>query len=77
MERTEDILAALARLRPGTTLCPGRLARDLGTTLAQLRPELGRLALAGRIAIWQRGRPAAWTSLRGPFRVAPVPARQP
>lgn len=77
MERTEQILAALARLRPGTTLCPGRLARDLGTTLAQLRPELGRLALAGRLAVWQRGQPAAWTGLRGPFRLGPSPAHHP
>lgn len=71
MNRAEQILQVMARLRPGTTICPGKLARDLGTTLAQLRPELGRLAETGLLSVWQRGRPAAWTGLRGPFRVGP------
>lgn len=69
MDRAQEILEVVARLRPGTTLCPGMLARELGTTLVQLRPELGRLVEAGQVMVWQRGRPVAWSGLRGPFRV--------
>ena len=38
------VLAALAGLRPGTSCCPGTLARRLGTTSAALRPILAPLA---------------------------------
>ena len=71
MVRLEAILAELAALRPGATLCPGELARRLGSTQAQLRPLLQTLADAGRIAITQRGAPADLRTLRGPYRVAP------
>jgi DNA-binding FadR family transcriptional regulator len=65
----DRILAELARLKPGTTLCPGELARRLGTTLRALRSTYAALAAAGRIAVTQRGRPADLATLRGPFRV--------
>jgi hypothetical protein len=64
------VLARLARLPPGATTCPGRVARDVGRRLAELRPLLAALAAEGRLAVYQRGRPAALAGLRGPFRVA-------
>ncbi|MFZ9839926.1 MAG: DUF3253 domain-containing protein [Opitutaceae bacterium] len=64
------MLAALAGLRPGTSCCPGTLARRLGKTPAALRPVLARLAAAGRVRITQQGRPRDLASLRGPYRVA-------
>lgn len=67
----EAILAALLELRPGATICPGELARRLGSTQAELRPVLSRLASDRRIRITQRGVPADLVRLRGPYRVAP------
>ncbi len=67
------VLAALAGLRPGTSCCPGTLARRLGTTPAVLRPILARLAAAGRVRITQQGRPRDLATLRGPYRVAAAP----
>ena len=66
------MLAALAGVRPGTTCCPGTLARQLGTTPAALRPVLARLAAAGRIRITQGGHPADLATLHSPYRVAPA-----
>jgi DNA-binding FadR family transcriptional regulator len=68
----ERILEELARLKPGSTLCPGELARRLGTTLAMLRPAYADLAARGKIRVTQRGRPADLRTLCGPFRVGPV-----
>jgi hypothetical protein len=60
----------LQRLRHGTTMCPGRLARDCGTTLREARGEILALAKAGRITVSQRGRDLAPESeIKGPFRV--------
>jgi DNA-binding IscR family transcriptional regulator len=67
------VLAALAGLRPGTSCCPGTLARRLGTTPAVLRPILAPLAAAGRVRITQQGRPRDLATLRGPYRVAAAP----
>jgi DNA-binding transcriptional ArsR family regulator len=67
---TDALLAKLDALRAGVTMCPGELARRLGTTQAKLRPSLLALAEAGRIAITQRGAPADLRTLRGPYRVA-------
>lgn len=66
----ERILTQLARLKAGSTMCPGDLARRLGTTLAALRPHYETLAADGRIRVTQQGRPADLRTLRGPFRVA-------
>jgi hypothetical protein len=63
------VVAALAGVRPGTTCCPGTLARRLGTTPAALRPVLARLAAAGRVRITQGGLPRDLATLRGPYRV--------
>lgn len=64
------VLVELSALRAGATICPGELARRLGTTQASLRPVLIALAEAGAIRVTQRGAPAELRTLRGPYRVA-------
>ena len=72
-EAIEDrILERVRKLRAGTTMCPGRLSKDLGHKLADLRPTYVALANAGRLCIRQRGHAADPNTLRGPFRVGPV-----
>ena len=67
------ILAQVARLRPGTTCCPSRIARDLAEDWRPLMDPLRRLALRmaaeGNIAVLQKGRPVA-PDPRGPIRLA-------
>jgi hypothetical protein len=65
----ERMLERLGRLRPGTTMCPGRLARDCGTTLVAARGEIMALADQRKIALSQRGADVAPGEIRGPFRV--------
>jgi DNA-binding transcriptional ArsR family regulator len=60
----------LDTLQAGTTMCPGKLARQLGVTQATLRPTLVALAEEGAVVITQRGEPADLRTLRGPYRVA-------
>lgn len=67
---TADVVAALDKVAPGKTACPGRLARSLGSQQKDLRPVLARLAKAGRIAVTQRGKRCDLATLRGPYRVA-------
>jgi hypothetical protein len=67
----DAVLYELGTLRPGATMCPGALARRLGSSPALLRPVLAGLAAGGRVAITQRGRPADLALLLGPYRVAP------
>lgn len=66
----KSVLELLAKLGPGTTACPGEVARKLGTTQRELRPVLARLAEAGEISVSQRGAQADLRTLRGPYRVA-------
>jgi len=66
------ILARIHALRAGTTMCPGRLSKGLGSKLADLRATYIALAHAGRLSISQKGRPANPDTLRGPFRVGPA-----
>ena len=68
----DRILERIRGLRAGTTMCPGRLSRDLGGKLSDLRATYVSLANAGCLRISQRGRPANPNTLRGPFRVGPV-----
>ncbi len=64
------LLDRLKRLRAGTTMCPGRLARDCGTTLREARGEMMALAKAGEIAVSQRAKDIAPDrEVKGPFRV--------
>jgi len=62
-------------LRPGTTCCPGALARSVGVTPRELRPVLVRLAEDGRVRITQGGVPRDLRTLRGPYRVGPAAGR--
>lgn len=70
MSNVTDILAELAKVRAGATLCPGELAKRLGITQAGLRPRLIELSSSGRIVVSQRGETADLRTLRGPYRVA-------
>jgi hypothetical protein len=63
------LLQRLDGLKPGSTMCPGQLSRDCGTTLAKSRGDILALARAGRIALSQRGRSVTPDALKGPFRV--------
>ncbi len=65
----QRLLTRLASVRPGATMCPGALARECGTTLAQARGDVLALAAEGKIALSQRGRAVAPNGLKGPFRV--------
>ncbi len=69
--RETAVLAEFARLRSGTTLCPGELARQLGTTPRALRPTLAALEARGALVVAQRGVVRPWREVRGPYRVAP------
>ena len=50
-------------------MCPGRLSRDCGTTLAEARADILALAETGKIALSQRGKKVAGSRIKGPFRV--------
>ena len=65
----DRILERVRGLRAGTTMCPGRLSKDLGFKLADLRATYVALANAGRLCVRQKGRLADPNTLRGPFRV--------
>ncbi len=66
----ERLLARLKSLRPGTTMCPGQLSRDCGTTLRAARADILALADAGKIMISQRGRKVPpGGDVKGPFRI--------
>ena len=67
----DRILERVRRLRAGTTMCPGRLSKDLGYKLADLRATYLALAAAGRLSIRQGGQPSNLHTLRGPFRIGP------
>lgn len=60
----------LSHLKPGATVCAGRLSRNVGSTLRELRPTLEEMAEAGEIVFYQKGRRVRPGGLRGPFRVA-------
>ncbi len=63
------MLDRLSALKPGTTMCPGQLSRDCGTTLAQARADILALAEAGKIVLSQCGKKVAGAKIKGPFRV--------
>ena len=52
-------------------MCPGKLSRDCGSTLAAMRPDLLALAKAGKIVLSQGGKAVHGEKIKGPFRVAP------
>jgi hypothetical protein len=63
------LLKRLEALPNGTTMCPGKLSRDCGSTLAQARPDLVELAQQRKVILSQRGKSVEATALKGPFRV--------
>lgn len=71
----ERILAEVATLKTGATLCPGELShrvlpgRELPLTL--LRPLIYELAGERRLRLSQKGKTLLWEKIRGPFRVSP------
>lgn len=65
------ILDRVERLRPGTSICPGMLAREVGLSPRDLRVYLEGLERKSRIVIQQRGASRRLAEVRGPFRVAP------
>lgn len=65
----KEVLAELARVRAGRTLCPGELARRLGTTQRALRPTLAALEARGLVRCSQRGVVKRLAEIRGPYRV--------
>jgi hypothetical protein len=65
----ERLLERLGTLSANATMCPGKLARDCGTTLAKARADILALASQGRIILSQRGERVGPDDLKGPFRV--------
>jgi hypothetical protein len=63
------IRAELAKVKPEATQCPGKLARNVGHTLRELRPTLDEMARAGEIKYYQKGKRVKPGEFRGPFRV--------
>jgi Protein of unknown function (DUF3253) len=69
----ERLLTAIAKLKPGTTICPGALSQEVlpGTDqpLTVLRPLIFELAISRRLRLSQKGTIMLWQKIRGPFRV--------
>lgn len=65
-----ELLARLERLRPGTTMCPGKLAREFGRELKDLRPLLVELWRKGQLEVTQGGEPVDPEQVKGPIRVS-------
>jgi hypothetical protein len=63
------LLQRLEEVRPGATMCPGRLSRDCGSSLAETRPDLWALAHAGKVVLSQGGKAVKGEAIKGPFRV--------
>jgi hypothetical protein len=69
----ERLLAGIANLKAGTTICPGALSQEIlpGTDqpLTVLRPLIFELAILRRLRLSQKGTIMLWQKIRGPFRV--------
>jgi predicted transcriptional regulator len=64
------IRAELAKIKSGSTQCPGKLSRAVGSTLRKLRPTLEAMARAGEVRFYQKGRRVSPEAVRGPFRIS-------
>lgn len=65
------ILDRLAGLRPSSTMCPGMLAKEFGSTQKELRPLYLQLARSGKIRLTQGGVLVDdLDNLRGAYRVS-------
>jgi Protein of unknown function (DUF3253) len=71
----EAILTLLDRRDPGKTICPSEAARalagdgDFRPFMEPVREAAGRLALAGRVEVTQKGRRVDVAAARGPVRI--------
>ncbi len=63
------LLQRLKTVRKGATMCPGKLSRDCGFTLAETRPDILALARGGKVELSQGGRKVKGEAMKGPFRV--------
>ena len=66
----QKLMKHLKKLPAGTTICPGKLARDCGTVLDSARSDLFDLASKGKIRLSQRGKTVNAQEMKGPFRVS-------
>ena len=70
---TARILAGVATLKAGTTICPRALSQEVRPGLDQpltvLRPLVFNLAAAGKLRLRQNGAVVIWWKVKGPFRV--------
>ena len=67
---SQKLMKHLKKRPAGTTMCPGKLARDCGTVLDAARSDLFDLASTGKIRLSQRGKTVNPQELKGPFRVS-------
>jgi Protein of unknown function (DUF3253) len=69
----ERLLAEVAKLKAGTTICPGELSQQIlpstDQPLTVLRPLIFELAISRRLRLSQKGTITLWQKIRGPFRV--------
>ena len=63
----QRLMKHLKKLPAGTTMCPGKLARDCGTVLDAARGDLLDLASAGKVRLSQHGKTVNPQELKGPF----------
>jgi Protein of unknown function (DUF3253) len=66
----QRLMERLKKLPAGTTMCPGKLAKDCGTVLDAARGDLLHLASAGEVRLSQHGKTVNAQELKGPFRVS-------
>jgi hypothetical protein len=69
----ERLLAEVAKLKAGTTICPGELSQQIlpitDQPLTVLRPLIFELAISRRLRLSQKGTITLWQKICGPFRV--------
>ena len=72
-ELKAQLLAEIARLKTGTTVCPGELSQRIlpgvDQPLTVLRPLIFELSISRRLRLSQKGTITLWQKIRGPFRV--------
>lgn len=74
----QAILELLTRRAQGNTIRPSEAARAVGSEdgaglMDSVRETAQRLEAAGRVVIYQGGRPVAPDQPRGPIRIGPAP----
>ena len=73
-----SILALTAACGLGKSICPSEVARDLGpnwqSRMTDVRRAAIRLALAGRIEILRKGKPADPVAVKGVIRLRAAPS---